>query len=847
MAYDIGPRIGIDGESEFRKQLNNINTSLKTLKTELGKVSSEFADNAESEQALIAKNKVLQKSIDQQKKKIEEAARALDAAEQKFGENSNEALRWQQVLNSSQTDLNNLQNELRANDKALEEMSQGLRDVETGLLKVDDAAESVDDIKEKFKGGITTAATAWTAAITGIGVALAGAAESSREYRTNMGKLDTAFTTSGHSAEAARSTYKELVGVLGESDRSVEAANHLAKLTDNEKELQTWTDICTGVFATFGDSLPIEGLTEAANETAKVGQVTGPLADALNWAGISEDEFNKQLAACSDEQERQKLIMDTLNDVYDDAAKTYKDTNKEVIAANKAQDRLNEAIANLGKMVEPIMTALKNFAARALEEFVKLIEKIRELPGPVQAAIGIFTGLIAMAGPAALAFIKIKDGIEGFKKAASGINAIFGKKAAATTVDTAATTANTTATAANTKATNALAKAKSALSKVLTVGKWVALGAAIAGAGYLIYQFAKDSTAASDMVMGFADNVSGIIDKVVEIMPQIVNAIIAALPVMIEAGVQIFMALVNGITTAIPILAEAIPQILTALVNAITTNLPTIISGAIQIIMALVQGLIQAIPQLIAAIPQIITALVNAITTNLPTIISGAIQIIIALAQGLIQAIPQLVAAIPQIIAAIVQGIISLLGQIFNAGVQILKKLWSGISSWVSSLFSKVSSFAKQIPGKIKNGIGSLVSVGANWIKGLWNGIGNKVDWILDKIKGFGKSVLNGLKNIFKEHSPSKATEEIGEYFAEGFGIGVTREMAKVKKDIDKSMKGTLAMTEKTVATASGLTMPQAIDYDRLENIGAQAIYIDGRLIGRALRQPLLNQGVVMT
>ena len=161
----------------------------------------------------------------------------------------------------------------------------------------------------------------------------------SGEYRTNMGKLDTAFTTSGHSAEAAKNTYRSLVGVLGESDQSVEAANHLAILTNNEKELQTWTNICTGVFATFGDSLPIEGLTEAANETAKVGQVTRPLADALNWAGISEDEFNEKLAACTDEQERQKLIMNTLNDVYDEAAKTYKTTNKEVIAANKAQDR----------------------------------------------------------------------------------------------------------------------------------------------------------------------------------------------------------------------------------------------------------------------------------------------------------------------------------------------------------------------------------------------------------------------------------------------------------------------------------------------------------------------------
>ncbi len=46
MAYDIGPRIGIDGEAEFRKQLNNINTSLRTLGTEMQKVVSEFAENA---------------------------------------------------------------------------------------------------------------------------------------------------------------------------------------------------------------------------------------------------------------------------------------------------------------------------------------------------------------------------------------------------------------------------------------------------------------------------------------------------------------------------------------------------------------------------------------------------------------------------------------------------------------------------------------------------------------------------------------------------------------------------------------------------------------------------------
>lgn len=112
-----------------------------------------------------------------------------------------------------------------------------------------------------------------------IGGAFIGAVEGTREYRVEMAKLDTAFVTNGHSSEAAKKTYSDLNAVLGDSGQAVEASNHLALLTDNEKDLGTWTDICTGVYATFGDSLPIEGLTEAANETAKVGEAT-PAIDA---------------------------------------------------------------------------------------------------------------------------------------------------------------------------------------------------------------------------------------------------------------------------------------------------------------------------------------------------------------------------------------------------------------------------------------------------------------------------------------------------------------------------------------------------------------------------------------
>lgn len=71
MAVDIGPKIGIDGEKEFRQQLNDINTTLKTLGTEMKKVSSEFQENGNSQEALRKKNEVLNKTIDEQKKKLE--------------------------------------------------------------------------------------------------------------------------------------------------------------------------------------------------------------------------------------------------------------------------------------------------------------------------------------------------------------------------------------------------------------------------------------------------------------------------------------------------------------------------------------------------------------------------------------------------------------------------------------------------------------------------------------------------------------------------------------------------------------------------------------------------------
>ena len=288
------------------------------------------------------------------------------------------------------------------NTKAKQAIEETTDKAKTSESEVSDAFTKIGGVAGKIATGIGVAGMA-------IGGAFIGAIEGTREYRKEMGLLESAFLTAGHSSESAKDTYSELNAVLGDSGQAVEASQHLALLADNEKELSTWTDIATGVYATFGESLPIEGLAEASNETAKTGILTGGLVDALNWAGISEEKFQEKLDKCTTEQERQNLIMDTLNGTYKKASDQYKETNKDVIEAEKAQQRLTDAMAEVGAVGEPIMTAIKNAVASMAEKAVPLIESmiekfrdmkkwVEENGNTIQIWAGVILGAITTIG-----------------------------------------------------------------------------------------------------------------------------------------------------------------------------------------------------------------------------------------------------------------------------------------------------------------------------------------------------------------------------------------------------------------------------------------------------------------
>lgn len=232
--------------------------------------------------------------------------------------------------------------------------------------------KSLTALGDFAKKGVKAAGAA-VAGMTAAFIALDGATE---EYRVAQGKLNAGFQAAGLSADTARKSYRNFYAILGDTDTATEASQLLANMAKDEEEVTKWTRIAAGVHGTFGDSLPIEGLVESANETARTGQITGVFADAINWAtkegekfGVAlkadteankkwneavksatsaEDFFNLALQNCSDESARQKLIVDTLSKTYDKAADSYYANNQQVINARRNHATLDEMLAKVG-------------------------------------------------------------------------------------------------------------------------------------------------------------------------------------------------------------------------------------------------------------------------------------------------------------------------------------------------------------------------------------------------------------------------------------------------------------------------------------------------------------------
>lgn len=484
----------------------------------------------------------------------------------------------------------------------VDKLKSGVQDAkkEVGNFKqqVQEASKNIDVNFKKVGEGIKNAAKKIAVGVAGAGTALLALGASTKDYRAEQAKLNSAFETAGASADTAKQVYNDLYRVLGESDTSVEAANHLAQLTNNQKDLSEWTTICQGIYATFGDSLPIEGLTEAANETAKTASVTGSLADALNWAGISEDDFNAQLAACNSEAEREQLIRETLIGTYNEAAAAYEKNAAEVLKQNEAQAKLQDSLAKLGAVVAPIVTIFTQFATEALAVVVPYIQQLAEQYGPqlkdVLQGIGEFIkpiGEFLMAHLPAIATIAgIIMGIAAAYQVVSAALTVYNTiKAAYTAVTTIATAAQTAFAAANIAALAPILAVVAAITAVvaiivLCIKHWDKIKEAVSKA----WDFIKEKTkAAVDAVVNFFTKMKdSILNKAEEIksavaekFESIKNAISEKVQSAKEAVVNKFGEIKSGMTEKVQSAKTAVVEGFSNMKSSAIEKVTGIVSG----------------------------------------------------------------------------------------------------------------------------------------------------------------------------------------------------------------------------------------------------------------------------
>jgi phage-related protein len=790
-------------ESQFAGQLNSYDALAAKGET-LAKIYEQ------QEKKLAAANKILKEAQDAQDKfakaaadakdKIAQTEAALDALAGTEGDTSAQQAeltaelekykkelataeanqekatqavnKYQTQANSAEAELNKLGSTLEDNDRALAEAaksSDGCADsVDKYTGKVKHADEETEKFSDKLKGGLVAGAKAAGAALAAIGTAavagvklLLDLSESTEEYRVAQGKLNTAFQAAGFSTDTASAAYKSLYAVLGDTDNATESAQLLAQLATSEQDVATWADIAAGVQGTFGDALPINSLIEASNETAKVGQVTGALADALNWVGISEDEFNEKLAACRDETERTALITETLSAQYQNATDIFKENNATVMAAREAQAELDDALARLGGTVSDVKTELTAEFMPAIADLVDAFSDfLQGADGAEEALADAIDELIEKATDKLPELLDFGTQII--------INIVTGLANAAPSLVEGAVTVLST----------------------LVEGLLEALPQLTEAAAQMV----------AALVQGIGEALPTLIPAAVEAVTQLVQSLIDNIPLLIEAALQLVTGLAEGIIEAIPVLLEALPELVESLISALLEAVPQIIETGVTLLTALVTNLPTIIQTIIAVLPQIITSVIQTLLTHLPEIIDAGFKLLTALIDNLPEIILTIVEALPEIISAIVKALTDNIPLIVETGVKLLTSLITNLPQIITEIVRAMPEIITGIVNALSEGISQVTEVGANIVRGLWNGIQSLAGWLWDQVSSWASGIWDGICDFFQIASPSKKMAWVGSMLVEGLAGAIDKDGDKAVAAVDDMATGMIAEVESEMA-----------------------------------------------
>lgn len=811
MPSDVSIRVGVDGAAEFKTAIRSINGQMRTLDSEMRALTSGIDNLDDAEAAAAQRMDVMSRKIqltgqriqtlteeyDRQAAKLEELGRAQDEAMQSndtaaITRATNAYNHQQQVvndltrqLNSAQADMNRFEREMRDIENGTDRLTQSFRD--TG--------NAADNMGNSFADAFTAGAV--SGAVQSMISGISGLIDSTMEYQRIMASLETSSQHAGYTAAETEASYRQLYQVLGDEQSSATALANLQALGLSQSELTTLIDGTIGAWATYGDSIPIDSLAEAINETAQVGTVTGTFADVLNWAGTSEDAFNDKLAACNTEQERMQLIMDELSrQGLPEMAEAFRENNAALIETNDAQAQMQDAMSKTAEAVMPLAAAITSGLASALDALQPAIQFIVDNIEPLTGAIVGFGA--ALAGVKIVGIISELGGLGGaIAKVGSTILGIVGGPVGlAITAIAAAVGAIITLWNTNEEFREGVISVWEGIQQVISV----AVEAVKAVISTLIEFFA-----------GVVENIKVVWSGITEFFSTLWTNIVTVIQTVWSGIVSFFTTIAEGVKAVWNGVTEFFTTIFTNAVTAIQTvwsGITAFFSGiwsgiqsAFSTVVSFFTSIFSSAKQAVENQWSMITAFFQNIWNGIQSIFSAVASVLGGFFQSAVSAIQSAWSGITGFFSGIWSGIQG----VFSSVTSVLGGFFSSAASAVQSAWSSVVSFFSGIWNNIKNVFNGALSffrgIGSDIINGLVNGIKAGIGKVLsaaravvDKVKG----VFTGIKGFFTG-SPSRWAKQIGEWVDEGLGNGMdgdasVKAASNMVKDIKSAM---IDMTDK--------------------------------------------------
>lgn len=802
--------------SEFTQGIKDINKSLGNLKSDLKLVNTEIKANGGNYENLSSKQKTLKGIVDDLSSKLELQGNKLEAAKRLFGENSDEVDRLYRGYNTIQGELVKFTRELKDTETALEKMGDGAEETSRDIDELDGELEEVEGGSEGLKGvleGLKGSFEGGSVGAVALGTALADLAknavsfciekikelaqyiwdlpEATREFESNMAKLSGSTKQYGYDTDDTKEKVKELYGYFEDEQVAVNAITNLQGMKLSQDDLNAATDAAIAVWTAYGDSIPIESLTESINETSQVSKVTGSLADALNWAGVSEDEFNEKLAKLSSTEERAQFITDTLNGLYGESKTAYDEATEGSRDLAEAQFDLKEKEDALSDAVEPAKTAFENLKSQALEALLPVVEKVADwieklvnwfnnLPGPVKDAIAIFAAVTA--GVAALA---VAVGV--LAAAWWLLNSALAPIIAIVLAVIAVITAIILIIKNWGEITDWL-KEKWNQFKEWIADLWDKIKEKCSEAWESIKQTISDAwdkvkeavankveevkTKISDAWQNIKDKVKevwdNIVDKISEVWETIKNVVefgVLFIKELISACVQIILIpwrtlwenvkeyvipIWEKIKETIKNAIEKVKSTLETAWNKIKTTVTNVWNTIKDTISKVWNNIKSSIETTINNIKSKIETVFNNVKTTVTNIFNNVKSAVTTAWNNIKSAIETVVNNIKSKIETVFNNVKSTVTNIFNNVKSTVTNVWNGIKSAISSAVDNVKSKVTSVFNSVKSAISTPLNAAKSTVSSIFNGIKSTISNAMNSAKNTVSNAINKIKGLFK-------------------------------------------------------------------------------------------------